>query len=208
MPGTTWEEIISLCRLCEKEDKLVASHVRADVAGVFDAADELRPYGPGGKGESAVFPYRQYGRIRSDGAAFAEHREYRRQGEGGYALRLLSLQCVQYGNRRTTYDEGFLESYQSDYDSILIVNGKYAGQRCTKGNFDELRAQALDTATVGYFMRAEDVEMALLSPLVMLGSDGVRTDGLGHRELPEPLHGLSRITFEPAGSVSPKASER
>ena len=29
-------------------------------------------------------------------------------------------------------------------------------------------------------MKAEDVARALMSPLVMLGSDGVREDGLGH----------------------------
>ena len=84
------------------------------------------------------------------------------------------------GIGETTYDEGFLERYRAGYDSILIVSGKYAGKRCTKEIFDELRAEAPETATVGYFMKPEDVKTALLSPLVMIGSDGVRTDGMGH----------------------------
>ena len=84
------------------------------------------------------------------------------------------------GIGKTTYDDGFLESYQADYDSILIVNGKYAGRRCTKEIFDELRRTAPETGTVGYFMKKEDVDMALQSPLVMIGSDGVRTEGMGH----------------------------
>ena len=179
VPGTTWEEIISLCRLCEKEDKLVASHVRADVAGVFDAADELARMGREGKVKvqfSHIGSMGGYGQMEQ---LLQNIEEYRRQGVD------MLCDCYPYnafstGIGETTYDEGFLESYQSDYDSILIVNGKYAGQRCTKEIFGELRAQAPDTATVGYFMRAEEVEMALLSPLVMLGSDGVRTDGLGH----------------------------
>jgi len=81
----------------------------------------------------------------------------------------------------TTYDEGFLDLYQEkDYSGILIVNGKYAGQRCTKEIYDDLRANAPDTATVAYFMKAEDIDMALLSPLVMVGSDGLRKEGKGH----------------------------
>lgn len=179
VPGTTWNEIISLCRLCRKDDKLVASHVRADVDGVFDAADELARMGS----EAGVKV--QFSHIGSMGgygqmAKLLENIQgYRRQGID------MLCDCYPYnafstGIGETTYDDGFLESYQADYDSILIVNGKYRGRRCTKEIFDELRKTAPDTATVGYFMRAEDVEMALMSPLVMLGSDGIREDGLGH----------------------------
>ena len=41
VPGTTDDEILGLSRLCRKGSKIVSSHVRADVDGVFDAADEL-----------------------------------------------------------------------------------------------------------------------------------------------------------------------
>lgn len=125
VPGTTWEEIISLCRLCEKEDKLVASHVRADVAGVFDAADELARMGREGKVKvqfSHIGSMGGYGQMEQ---LLQNIEEYRRQGVD------MLCDCYPYnafstGIGETTYDEGFLESYQSDYDSILIVNGKYA----------------------------------------------------------------------------------
>jgi N-acyl-D-amino-acid deacylase len=81
----------------------------------------------------------------------------------------------------TTYDEGFLDLYQQkDYSGILIVNGEYAGQRCTKEIYDVLRMTAPDTATVAYFMKDDDIDMALLSPMVMVGSDGLRKEGRGH----------------------------
>lgn len=179
VPGTTWDEIISLCRLCQKDDKLVASHVRADVDGVFDAAAELARMGA----EAGVKV--QFSHIGSMGGygqmekLLKDIEGYRRQGVD------MLCDCYPYnafstGIGETTYDDGFLESYQSDYGSILIVNGKYKGMRCTKEIFEELRLTAPDTATVGYFMKAEDVARALMSPLVMLGSDGVREDGLGH----------------------------
>ena len=41
VPGTTPEELSALASLCQKGDKLVASHVRQDLDEVFAAADEL-----------------------------------------------------------------------------------------------------------------------------------------------------------------------
>lgn len=179
VPGTTWDEILTLVQLCQKDDKLVASHVRMDVDGVFDAADELAKMGQEGRVKV------QFSHIGSMGG-YGQMKQLLSNIEGYRAMGIdMRCDCYPYeafstSIGATTYDDGFLESYQSDYDSILIVNGKYAGQRCTKEMFDELRAEAPDTGTVGYFMKKEDVEMALLSPLVMIGSDGVRMEGKGH----------------------------
>ncbi len=179
VPGTTWEEILALIQLCRKDDKLVTSHVRKDVDGVFDAADELARMGQ--EGQIRV----QFSHIGSMGG-YGQMKQLLSNIEG-YREKGIDMLCDCYPYEAfsteigaTTYDDGFLESYQSDYDSILIVNGKYSGQRCTKEIFDELRETAPDTGTVGYFMKKEDVEMALLSPLVMIGSDGIRMEGKGH----------------------------
>lgn len=179
VPGTTPEEIAALAKLCRKGDKIAASHVRQDVNEVFAAADELAAIG-----ESCGIRV-QFSHIGSMGGygqmpqLLENIRNYRAKGID------MLCDCYPYsafstGIGETTYDDGFLERYHADYDSILIASGKYAGKRCTKEIFDELRATAPDTATVGYFMREEDIEMALTSPLIMLGSDGIRTDGMGH----------------------------
>lgn len=179
VPGTTWEEILSLVKLCRKDDKLAASHVRQDVEGVFDAAQELARMGKEG-GVKVQFSHigsmGGYGQMEK---LLKNIEEYRASGID------MLCDCYPYsafstGIGETTYDEGFLSRYDADYDSVLIVNGKYAGKRCTEEIFRELRAQAPDTGTVGYFMKEEDVEMALLSPLVMVASDGVRHGGMGH----------------------------
>ena len=179
VPGTTDDEILGLSRLCRKDSKIVSSHVRADVDGVFDAADELARTGQ----EAGVRV--QFSHIGSMGGYGQMNRLLEKIN--GYRERGIDMLCDCYpysafstGIGETTYDEGFLERYRANYDSILIVSGKYAGKRCTKDIFDELRAEAPETATVGYFMRPDEVKTALLSPLVMIGSDGVRTDGMGH----------------------------
>ena len=179
VPGSTMDEILALASLCRRDNKLVAAHVRQDVAGVFDAAEELAAIGK----ESGVrVQFSHIGSMGGYGQMEQLLRQIERQREAGIDILCdcYPYQAFSTGIGETTYDEGFLESYQADYDSILIVSGKYAGQRCTKAIFDELRETAPETGTVGYFMKAEDVEMALTSPLVMLGSDGVRTEGKGH----------------------------
>ncbi len=179
IPGTTWKEIISLAKLCKKDDKIVASHVRMDVDGVFESAEELAQICR--DADVKV----QFSHIGSMGG-YGQMKQLLEQIEG-YRNEGLDLLCDCYPYSAfstvigaTTYDDGFLEMYQSDYEHILIVNGKYQGQRCTKEIFDELRLEAPETATVGYFMKDEDVEMALTSPMVMVASDGLRKDGKGH----------------------------
>ena len=180
IPGTTWDEIIALAKLCKKDDKLVASHVRMDVDGVFDAAEELARICR----EAGVKV--QFSHVGSMGG-YGQMKQLLEQ-LAGYHEEGLDLLCDCYPYSAfstvigaTTYDEGFLELYQEeDYSGILIVNGKYAGQRCTKEIYDDLRANAPDTATVAYFMKDEDIDMALLSPLVMVASDGLRKEGKGH----------------------------
>lgn len=180
IPGTTWEEIISLAKLCKKNDKLVASHVRMDVEEVFASAEELAQIcrEAGVKVQfSHVGSMGGYGQMEQ---LLAQLEGYRKEG-----LDLL-CDCYPYSAfstviGATTYDEGFLDLYQQeDYSGILIVNGEYAGQRCTKEIYDVLRMTAPDTATVAYFMKDDDIDRALLSPMVMVGSDGLRKEGRGH----------------------------
>ena len=179
VPGTTMEEMLALAALCRNGDKLVAAHVRQDLDEVFPAADELAAIG-----EKAGVRV-QFSHIGSMGGygqmprLLKQIKDYRAKGID------MLCDCYPYsafstGIGETTYDDGFLDRYQANYDRILIASGPYAGKRCTKEIFDTLRSTAPDTATVGYFMNDTDIETALCSPLVMLGSDGVRTGGMGH----------------------------
>ena len=80
----------------------------------------------------------------------------------------------------TTYDPENFAEYHADYSAILMSTGKYAGKRCTKEIFDWERENAPEDITVGFLMNEDDVEMALRHPLVVLGSDGLRSGDQGH----------------------------
>ena len=179
IPGTRWEEIITLAKLCKEDHKTVSSHVRMDVDGVFDACKELAKIG-----EQAGIKV-QFSHIGSMGGygqmpkLLEQIEDYRKNGID------LMCDCYPYDAfsteiGATTYDAQNFAAYRSDYSHILLCDGPYAGMRCTKEIFDEMREQRPDTMTVGYFMRQEDVDLALSKPYVMLGSDGILVGEQGH----------------------------
>lgn len=179
VPGSTAEELAEIAGLCRPVGGLVASHVRRDVDGVFEAVQEMAELG-----KRLELPV-QISHIGSMGG-YGQMEELLGQIDG-YRAQGVDVMCDSYpydafstSIGETTYDEGFLESYRSDYGSILICDGKYGGKRCTKEIFKELRRDAPETMTVGYFMKAADVEMAILNPCIMIGSDGVRNGDQGH----------------------------
>ena len=179
IPGTRWEEIIALAKLCKNGNKVVSSHVRNDVDRVFDACAELAEIGR----EAGVKV--QFSHIGSMGG-YGQMERLLTQIES-YRAEGIDLMCDCYPYDAfsteigaTTYDTENFAEYNSDYSNILLCDGPYAGQRCTKEIVDEMRATRPDTMTVGYFMRQSDIDMALGAPYVMLGSDGILVEDQGH----------------------------
>jgi N-acyl-D-amino-acid deacylase len=228
IPGTTEEEIAGVAKLSVARDLLVTSHVRNDVSRVFDAVREMADIG------RALGVRVQISHIGSMGG-YGQMEKLLLQMEGYRSDGIdILADCYPYEAFSTwlggtTYDEENFLEYRSGYDSILICSGPYAGQRCTQELFHKLRREAPDTLTVGYFMRSEDIDMALASPLVMLGSDGIRSGNQGHpraagafarfiakyiKEGKVPMmEGIAKMTAMPAerlrftkkGSLSPGA---
>ena len=179
IPGTRWEEIIALTRLCGKDDKVVSSHVRMDVDGVFEACRELADMGREGGVKVQFSHVGSMGGYGQMGRLLEQIEGYRTAGID------MMCDCYPYDAfstqiGATTYDAENFAAYRSDYSNILLCDGPYAGQRCTREIFDEMRAHYPDTMTVGYFMKQSDVDLALAAPFTMLGSDGIRHGDQGH----------------------------
>ena len=105
----------------------------------------------------------------------------------GYKLNGLdiAMDCYPYFAFSTrlgtpTYDPGWLDRYNCDYDVLEFSEGKYKGQRATKATFDEQRISFPECITVCHVMKEEDVRLAFRHPAVMLGSDGLVNNGQGH----------------------------
>ena len=179
VPGISMDEMVETARGCRKSGKFIAAHVRDDAAYIFRAVQELIDVG-----QALDLPV-QNSHVGSMGGFGQMERllammdAYRANGMD------LSGDCYPYyafSTRigETTYDDGFLERYQTDYSVIEVCEGPYKGQRCTEAIFRTLRREAPRTITVCHVMKPEDVDMALLHPNIMLASDGLMDNGQGH----------------------------
>ena len=179
VPGADKEEFFRAAECCADSKKLIASHVRDDAAGIFDAIDEFCAAGV----EYGV-PV-QISHIGSMGG-FGQMEDVLRQIDSYRCNGLdIAMDCYPYFAFSTrigtpTYDPGWLERYDCDYSVLEFCEGKYKGQRATRETFDEIRRDFPSCITVCHVMKETDVRMAYSHPGVMVGSDGLMSDGQGH----------------------------
>lgn len=179
VPGTGQKELETIARLCKEDDRMVAAHIRDDAAMVFGAAREFL---------DVAEKYGLSAEVSHIGsmAGFGQMEEFLKLIDT-YRARGLRVLCDCYpyyafstSIGSTTYDEGFLDRYQTGYNAIEMCEGKYKGQRCTKAIFDEMRRDFPQGLTVCYVMKPGDVDLAFSDPGVMLASDGILDNGQGH----------------------------
>ena len=179
IPGTRMEEMTRLAALCTPSGRLVTSHVRNDVSRVFAAVKEMDDLAKktGCRVQiSHIGSMGGYGQMKQ---LLQDVESYKASGTD------ILCDCYPYTAfsttiGATTYDPENFAEYHAGYDAILMSTGKYAGKRCTKEIFDWERENAPEDITVGFLMNEDDVEMALRHPLVVLGSDGLRSGDQGH----------------------------
>ena len=179
VPGADKDEFFRAAECCRESKKLIASHVRDDADGIFDAIDEFCAAGV----EYGV-PV-QISHIGSMGG-FGQMEGVLRQIDG-YKLNGLdiAMDCYPYFAFSTrlgtpTYDPGWLERYHCDYSVLEYCEGKYKGQRATAETFAEMRRDFPECITVCHVMKEADIRLAFRHPGAMLASDGLVNNGQGH----------------------------
>lgn len=178
-PGTSEEEFLAVCALCKRKGKPFSAHIREDAAGVVQAAREVA------EASLRLGVQAEVSHLGSM-AGFGQMEEtlglldrYVLNGAD------IGIDCYPYdafstGIGETTYDEGWLQRYGTDYSSIELCDGKWKGRRCTEEMFRELRRDAPETITVCHVMRPEEVDLAMLHPNVTVVTDGYMHSGQGH----------------------------
>ena len=201
VPGADKDEFFRAAQCCEASKKLIASHVRDDADGIFDAIDEFCA-----AGVAFGVPV-QISHIGSMGG-FGQMEQVLQQIDD-YKLNGLdiAMDCYPYFAFSTrlgtpTYDPGWLDRYHCGYDVLEFCEGKYKGQRATKETFDEIRADFPQCITVCHVMKEDDIRLAYRHPAVMVGSDGLMSNGQGH---PRAAGSFPRFwaEFVRKGTISP-----
>ena len=179
VPGADKDEFFRAAACCQEGKKIIASHVRDDADGIFDAIDEFCA-----AGVEYSLPV-QISHIGSMGG-FGQMEGVLRQIDA-YKLNGLDimLDCYPYFAFSTrlgtpTYDPGWLDRYHTGYEVLEFCEGKYKGQRATEATFAQMRRDFPECITVCHVMKEEDIRLAFRHPNVMLASDGLVNNGQGH----------------------------
>ena len=200
VPGADKDEFFRAAKCCAGTGKFIASHVRDDADGIFDAIREFVE-----AGVAYQLPV-QISHIGSMGG-FGQMKQVLQMIDS-YRLNGLdiALDCYPYFAFSTrigtpTYDPGWLERYHCGCDVLEFCEGKYKGQRATRETFDEIRRDFPECITVCHVMKEEDIRLAYSHPRVMVGSDGLMNNGQGH---PRAAGSFPRFLaeFVRGGSVS------
>ena len=214
VPGMDSAELSDAARLCTKDRKLIAAHIRFCAEKAPEAAEEVIS-----AGRAAGVPV-QLSHIGSM-AGYGEMRKFLDLVDACRASGAdVGCDCYPYTAFSTflgsaPYDD--LQAVHCAYEDIELCEGEYRGKRCTKELFEKERAAHPDILTVGHVMKEEDILLAYLHPNTTVGSDCFLSFGNGHPRaagaFPRFLsryvgegrlslcEAISRITAIPAGHL-------
>lgn len=179
-PGIDAEEAIEITKeIAGRQDLLLAAHYRKDAIYAIDAIKEMAQIG-----RETNIPF-QISHLSSCSA----------YGNMTEALKLideivasgLNLQVDAYPyDAFSTYigsavfDEGCLEIWKKDYNSIMLTEDPFKGMRCDKELFEKARKEYPEMLAVAYVMNESEIIQALNNPNVMVASDGIYRNHSGH----------------------------
>ncbi|MBP1924198.1 N-acyl-D-amino-acid deacylase [Sedimentibacter acidaminivorans] len=179
-PGIDIEEAISITKgIKGRRDLLLSAHYRKDSIYAIDAIKEM-----GQIGRETDIPF-QISHLSSCSAygnmteALVTIDELVNSG--------LDLQVDAYPyDAFSTYigsavfDDGCLELWNRDYNSIMLAEKPFQGMRCNKELFEKARRDYPEMLAVAYVMNEDEIIQALNHPLVMVASDGLYRNHQGH----------------------------
>lgn len=189
IPGLDSSELRVLCSAAADSDKTITAHVRDDAGHVIESIEELTDIA------KEIGARLQISHIGSMAA----------YGQMEKVLSLIDqlniegvdvgLDCYPYSAfatliGSTTFDDGFLERYNTDYSSLEISQGEFKGKTLDQKTFDKIRNQNPEYLMIAHVMREDEVDIALRHPRTAIASDGMLNQGFGH---PRAAGSFSRI---------------
>lgn len=176
-PGVTVGETVELIKAFERKKCMVSVHFRSDGPEAVKSTEELLEICD--KSGCAM----QMSHIGSC-SAVGYMRETIDVLEKGRDRGVdIMADCYPYnafctGIGTAVFDEGAFEKW--NYSDLMITDGKYKGQRCTKEIFEEVRRETPEMYVVAFVMNEDEIELAYKQPYVLIGSDCGYINDSGH----------------------------
>lgn len=182
-PGTSNDEIINLSKIAARYGRIVAVDTRMltgiDMYSLVEVISIARQTGVRIQVSHLVY---QYGTGVMD-EALAVINKARKDG---IDIRFDSGMYTEWATHigAVLFHEDYMEENGWELEDILVITGKYNGQRLTIDIYRDLRANAPDTAVVVFTGIEEEIYTALNHPYAMPSTDtGVYAPGEGHPQI-------------------------
>lgn len=170
IPGMNFEELVELSKL--GKNKIVSAHIRDDANNSIEAILEFL------KISDYVDTHLQISHIGSMAGFGQMEKVIGLINEKRYEGKSIAYDCYPYAAfsiklGETTFDDGFIEKYNTTYDKLEIADGALKGQKCSEESFFKLRKEHPETMMIAHVMNEEDIRKAITDPNTIIASDGI-----------------------------------
>ena len=176
-PGTTFEEMLAVARIVKEYGGFIASHMRYDyplkAQETFQEMLEIVK-ATGVSAQLSHLSANIYGGNNMKNVL----QTIKQMNENGYDVTadMYPFDAWSTGIKTAVFDNDPFKNYGFTYEDMEIVTGPYAGERCSRELFCQLRELDYDTFVACHNATPwQDIVEALKSPYVFLGSDGIMT---------------------------------
>lgn len=178
-PGVTTEETINLAKALEDEGYIISVHFREDGPRAPRSTMELVDIS---RATGYAIEMSHIGSCSAVGYMDETLDIIKNARKDGVDI---STDCYPYnafctGIGTAVFDEGCFERWGKSYSDILVLDGPYVNRRCDKELFEKLRKETPDLHVAVFAMNQEEVDKAILTPCVMIGSDCGFVNRHGH----------------------------
>jgi N-acyl-D-amino-acid deacylase len=182
-PGSSHDEIVYLSHIAARYGRIVAVDTRMltsiDMYSIVEAVSIARQTGARVQISHLVY---QYGTGIMDEALAV----ITKARADGLDIRFDSGMYTPWATHigAAIFDEASMEANDWNFTNILVITGKYKGQRLTMDIYHELRIHDPHTAVVVFTGNEEEIYLALTHPYAMPSTDtGVYAPGEGHPQI-------------------------
>ena len=182
-PGASREEIMALARLTARYGKLMPIHTRTDAlnfaVGLREAIEIMEETGVRMHISHLAYQYALYPEVASMALSMIDSAR-----ENGLQIYCDSGVYEAFATfiQSSVFEEGWEKRYHCQVSDMMISSGEYAGRRCTKEIYNEIRKKEKETVGTAFVGIIPDMIKLLKKPYVMVSTDGGLVDqpGMGH----------------------------
>ena len=178
-PAMTFDEMLFALEKLEDPNYIVSAHYRDECHVNTDNVDEMIRL------SAAIKPKFQISHL-SSGSAYGimsdclDRINNAMDKDSGLNYDTYPYNAFSTHIGSTVFEDGCLEGWGVDYNSILLTDDPYRNVYCDEKIFNDARENYPNMLAVAFVMQEDDIRKAIVNPNGMVASDGIMASGNGH----------------------------